>query len=393
MGTTGGPERRRSGPLRAVGIAAAAAAIAAAAVVVLVQAGSSEPAPGPTSTLGRDTHVCVVVGTPGADGARLRVPLGQALWKAHRELQTTGSLVVVHGDRAMAAAIDRFVGRGCDLVATTGTEARAATFAAASAHPDRHFALIGGTSPASLPNVTVVRFHPEQAAFVAGYLAGGISRTGIVGAFGGIRTPEVVAMLQSFAAGVAKLNADRELAVPLLGWNPETQRGLFAGSVGDPEAGRRVARRLVSNGADVVFAVAGDAARGAASVVHGVGDSLMIGSGWDRARTASVPDLWVTSVEDRAAVMLRVLIGREIRGTFRPGLLEATLANGGVGLAQLRGPGASISGKLRYELEQLGIEIADGGLSIQPRSYPALPSPGATPSAPATEPGDEGDGD
>jgi basic membrane protein A len=198
-------------------------------------------------------------------------------------------------------------------------------------------------------------------------------------------------MLQSFAAGVAKLNEDRELAVPLIGWNPATQRGLFAGSVGDPAEGKRVARRLVSDGADVVFAVAGDAARGASGVVHGVGDSLIIGSGWDRARTATVPDQWVTSVEDRAAVMLRVLIAREIRGEFRPGMLEGTLSNGGVGLAPLRGPAGSISGKLRYSLEQLGIEIGDDGLSIQPGSYPPLPSPGATPSAPATQPGSGGD--
>jgi basic membrane protein A len=362
-------------------------------VVVLVQTGSGEPAPHPTSTLGRGTHVCVVVGTPGPDGARFRIPLSRALWKAHRELQTTGSLVVVHSDGAMSSAIARFVRQGCDLVATSGLEARTATLVEARAHPGTHFALIGGTSPASLPNVTVVRFHPEQAAFVAGYLAAGISRTGIVGAFGGVRVPEVVAMLQSFAAGVAKLNADRDLAIALLGWDPPTQKGIFAGSVGDPEAGKRAARRLVSNGADVVFAVAGDAARGASGVVHGVGDSLMIGSGWDRARTATVPNQWVTSVEDRAAVMLRVLIAREIRGQFRSGLLEGTLANGGVGLAPFRGPGASISGKLRYSIDQLGIQIADGGLSIEPNSYPALPSPGATPSAPATEPGNEGDGD
>jgi basic membrane protein A len=328
----------------------------------------------------------VVLGTPGADGARFRIPLSRALWKAHRELRTTGSLVVVHSDGAMAGAIDGFVARGCDLVATSGIEARAATIAAARAHPGTHFALIGGASSAPLPNVAVVRFHPEQAAFIAGYLAAGISRTGIVGAFGGVRVPEVVAMLQSFAAGVAKLNADRELAIALLGWNPATERGLFAGSVGDPDAGKRAARRLVSNGADIVFAVAGDAARGASGVV----DSLMIGSGWDRARTASVPNQWVTSVEDRAAVMLRVLIAREIRGRFRPGMLEGTLADGGVGLAPLRGPGASISGKLRYSIEQLGLQIGGGGLSIRPNSYPPLPSPGATPSAPATEPGDEG---
>jgi basic membrane protein A len=232
----------------------------------------------------------------------------------------------------------------------------------------------------------VVRFHPEQAAFLAGYLAAGITRTGIVGAFGSVEDPEVTRMLQAFAAGVAKLNADRELAVPLLGWNPVDKRGLFAGSPEDKQAGKRIGQRLVGNGADIIFAVAGEAARGAAGVVHGVGDSFMIGSGWDWAQTASAPHQWVTSAQERVAVMFRLLVAREVRGKFRPGLVEATLANDGVGLARFRGPAEGIGSKLRYSLRLIGTQITQGEVSTDPSKYPPLPSPGAAPSGQATEP-------
>jgi hypothetical protein len=91
VSTTGGPGRTRSGPLRVLLAAGAALAVAAVAVVVVVRAGASDgPAPRPTSTIGRGTHICVVVGSAPAIGARFRVPLSRALWKAHREIATTG---------------------------------------------------------------------------------------------------------------------------------------------------------------------------------------------------------------------------------------------------------------------------------------------------------------
>jgi basic membrane protein A len=378
--------------LRVLALVVAGLVLVAGGVLVLVRAGAEGgPAARPTSTIGRGVHVCVVVGTPGPDGARFLVPLRRGLWKAHRELAITASLVSAHGEAAFSSAVERFVARGCDLTVITGVEAPTAIVGAARAHPESHFAVLGSTAGASLPNVTAVRFHSEQAGFLAGYLAAAVSRTGIVGAFGSLPVPEVTRVLQGFSAGVLKLNADRELTVRLVGWNPTRQTGLFTGAPNSRPAGRRLAQRLVADGADVVLGVAGDATRGAASVVNGVGDSFMIGSGWDWAQTASRPDLWITGVQQRAAVMLRVLVAREVRDEFRPGVLEATLANGGVGTAKLRGPGGTISGRLKFDLKFLAAGITEGNVSIDPSSYPPPVPPGATPSGPATAPGEEGD--
>jgi basic membrane protein A len=365
--------------------------VVATAVVVLVQAGSGEEAePRPTSTIGTGTHVCVVVGTPGPEGGRFRVPLSRALWKAHRELGTTGSLVEAHRS-GLDAAIERFVARGCDLIAATGVEAGEATAQAARQHPAQHFALIGGTARSTIPNVTAVHFHTEQAAFVAGYLAAALTRTGILGAFGSERTPEVTGVLDAYSAGVQRLNQDRDLAIALNGWDSLVQSGLFTDAADDPGAGKRAAQHLIGDGSDILLAVAGNAARGAAGVAHGVGDAWMIGTGWDWAQTASAPKLWITTIQDRAAVMLRALIAREVRNQFRPGVLNATLANGGVGLAKLRGPAEFLSDNLTHDLQVLGQEVARGTVSTDPDDYPPPPVPGATPSGGATAPGEDGE--
>jgi basic membrane protein A len=375
--------------LRVLAAVAVVLALVAGGIVVLVRAGAEGGPARPTSTIGRGVHICIVVGTTGPDGGEFGTPLQRGLRKAHRELATTGSLVATSGQAPFTAAVERFATHGCDLTVTTGVEAPGATLAAARAHPSSHFAILGSTAGSDLPNVTAVRFHPDQAAFLAGYLAAAVSRTAIVGAFGGTPVPEVTRILDGFAAGVLKLNADRQLAIVLLGWNPGTKRGLFAGSVDDPLGGRRVAQRLVANGADIVLGVAGEAVRGAATVLHRVGDAFMIGSGWDWAQSSPDSDLWLTGVQERSAVMLRLLIAREVRGDFRHGLVEATLRNGGVGLAKLRGPSGTLSGKLKYDLKALGLGIEEGTVPIDPSKYPPPPAPGATPSGPATEPGND----
>ena len=389
MSTTGGPGRTRSGPFRVLVVLALALAVVAG-VVVAVRAGAGGGAePRPTSTIGRGTRVCVVIGTPGPEGARFRIPLGQSLRLAEHDLAVAGLLATARGT-GVATAIERFASQGCDLITTTGVEAARATATAAPLHPGIHFAVLGGARDPGLPNVTVVRFHLDQPAFLAGYLAAALSRTGIVGAFGSVSDATVIEVLDAFSAGVQKLNLDRDLAIPLLGWDARSDTGMLAGSSDDPEAGLRVAQRLVADGADIVLAVAGDAGRGAAHVTVGVGDAWMIGTGWDWARIANAPHHWITTIQERAGVMLRLLIDREVRGGFRPGFVEATLRNGGVGLAQLHGAGETLSGKLTYSMRELTEQLADGTLSTNPEDYPPPVPPGATPAGPAIAPGGDG---
>jgi len=353
-----------------------------AGVVAVVRATGDEgpPArPTTTSTAGAGVRVCAVAGSPGTDGVRFRVPVARALRTAHHRLAVSTSLEAVTGPEDFAQALERFAAGGCRLVIAAGSEAPAAVEAAAGAHPETHFAILGASAPSDGPNVLAVRFHPDQAAVLAGYLACSVSATGIVGALGGAPTAEVEATLDGFAAGVQRCQLDVGRG-RLLGWDPETRVGRFAHSPDDVEGGRKAAQVLVTHGADVIFAAAGRAGRGAAVVAIGVGDVAMIGFGTDQGATAHVPDAWLTSVLEYASRMVRQLVDREVRGSFRPGVLEATLANGGVGLSALRGPAASFSGRVRYALNALRAGLADGTISPEP-----LPSPTTTPT-PVPEP-------
>ena len=120
-------------------------------------------------------------------------------------------------------------------------------------------------------------FATDQAAFLAGYLAAGVSKTGIVGTFGGINIPPVTVFMDGFAAGVAFHNSAKGTNVQVLGWDPSAKEGLFTGNFNSLDDGRAFAQNLYDEGADIVMPVAGPVGLGSAALASELGtDNLKI---------------------------------------------------------------------------------------------------------------------
>lgn len=117
----------------------------------------------------------------------------------------------------------------------------------------------------------------DQGAFLAGYLAAGMSQTGVVGTFGGINIPPVTAFMDGFYYGVQYYNEQKGTDVMVLGWNPESSEGLFTGNFDSLDDGRAFAENLHQEGADIVMPVAGPVGLGSAQLADEMGtDSLKI---------------------------------------------------------------------------------------------------------------------
>ena len=71
-------------------------------------------------------------------------------------------------------------------------------------NPDVQFTLID--APSSAPNVAGTEFQTDEAAFAAGYLAAGMTQTGIVATYGGVNIPTVSIFMDGYARGVAHYN-------------------------------------------------------------------------------------------------------------------------------------------------------------------------------------------
>src|SRR6202034_662967 len=111
-------------------------------------------------------------------------------------------------------------------------------------------------------------FNTVQDGFLGGYLAAGITKTGKVATFGGQELPTVTIYMDGYWDGVQYYNSKHGTHVQVLGWNEQTQKGSFTGDFTNQTKGLTQTQTFISEGADIVFPVAGNVGLGAAKAVQ-----------------------------------------------------------------------------------------------------------------------------
>jgi basic membrane protein A len=223
-----------------------------------------------------------------------------------------------------------------------------------------------------------VVFDVDQAAFLAGYLAAGVTKTGTVATFGGVPIPTVTPYLRGFAAGVLRYNREHATHVNVLGWDVGTGTGTYLSDnpaddvFGDPSFSAILTRNLIRAQADVIMPAAGTGGElGAGRAVRASRKPvLLIGVDSDQHfATPQFVDLWLTSVLKVYRRMVYLAMGEAVLGRFEGGQITATLGNGGVALAPYYGLGKRVPARLRHELDKVEKGIEDGSISLDPKSY------------------------
>ena len=299
------------------------------------------------------------------------------LTAAATDLDVTVKTHVSNSEREDRIGFQEFIDQGCSLIVSQALGPQSLV-PAAQQHPQQKFAVIDPFEPPQLPNVLGVGFDVDQGAFLAGYLAAGTTRSGVVGTFGGVPVPTVFPFMDGFAAGVRKYNEDHDTDVELVGWKPESGTGSFIsqtdfGAFGDVEGGHRLAMKLIRQGADIIFPVAGTAGLGAGDAAREAGGTLLIGVDFDQFFVApQFADLWLTSVRKRYDVAVENVVRLVVDGTFQGGrTYEGSVGNGSVDLAPFHDLDDRVPSELRTELMGLRDGIADGSISVDPRDYAA----------------------
>jgi basic membrane protein A len=255
--------------------------------------------------------------------------------------------------------INEFLTQNKDLIITVGFLLADATKAAAEANPDAKFAIIDSNT--SAPNVKGLTFDTAQPSFLAGYLAAGMSESGVVCTYGGLPIPPVTVFMVGFQNGVNYYNAQKGAEVQVLGWDNATQDGSFTGNFESTDDGRRFAENFFDEGCDVIFPVAGPVGLGSAAAAKDRG-LMMIGVDTDQYVSApEFAEVFVSSVLKNMDKAIYDTIAGLVDGSLVLGDdYLGTLANGGVGLAPFHDFEDKVSAELQAELEQVAKDIADG---------------------------------
>jgi len=181
--------------------------------------------------------------------------------------------------------------------------------------------------------------------------------------------------MDGYYDGVQYYNSKHGTHVQVLGWNELTQKGSFTGDFTNQTKGQTLTQTFISEGADIIFPVAGNVGLGAAKAVQNADSaagSQKVNMMWvDTDGCVSAPQYckyFITSVEKGIVTAVKTAVLNAASGTFKGGNYIGTLANGGVTLAPFHDFASKIPSALQSELQQVGVGVASGSIKTPTKS-------------------------
>jgi len=292
-------------------------------------------------------------GALGVGGSSLKVgmvtDIGQLEDKSFNEFSWKGvqdgakaiggtSQVIVTKDIAdYKQNIQTFIDQKYDIIVTVGFLIGSDTLKAAQANPtiqffgvdqficvakDANDKACAGTIP---PNYQGLLFDEAQAGYLAGIVAGTITKSGKIGAVGGRSdVPPVVSYINGYKNGAKSVKSNVEVTV------------VYVEDFNAPDKGEASAKTMIANGVDVVFQVAGLTGTG---VLRAACNAKVWGIGVDVDQYLSIPatkDCTVTSAEKRLQNATRDAVQRLKDKGKQTGNFFNNAANDGIGASPIR---------------------------------------------------------
>jgi len=317
---------------------------------------------------------CMVSDTGGVDDRSFNA----AAWAGMQAAQSANSNITVKFSQSTSPSdytpiINTFISQKCNIIVTLGFAMGDATKAAAKANPSQKLAIVDNVTPGA--NVNSLVFNTVQDAFLGGYLAAGMTKTGKVATFGGQEFPTVTIYMDGYWDGVQYYNQKHGTHVQVLGWNEKTQKGSFTGDFTNQTKGQTLTQTFISEGADIIFPVAGNVGLGAAKAVQqadAAAGSQKVNMEWvdldGCVSAAQYCKYFITSVLKGETLAVKTAVLAAASGSFKGGNYVGTLANGGVSLAPFHDFDSQVPSALKSELAQVKAGIVDGSITVATKS-------------------------
>lgn len=318
-----------------------------------------------------DYTACLVSDAGGWDDKSFNESAFNGLQEAVELMGVNAQTAESSSDGDFGPNVNAMVAEGCDLVIGVGFLLEEATGGAALENPDVSFALVDSGFTTESDNARPLLFNTAEAAFLAGYVAGGMTETGVVATFGGLPIPSVQIFMDGFYDGVMAYNEANGADVEVLGWDKDAQTGSFSNSFDDQAQGQQLANGFINQGADIIMPVAGPVGLGAAAAAQSAGDVWIIGVDSDWYESASeFSSIILTSVLKDIDVSVLDTIADVATGEFSSEPYIGTLENGGVDIAPFHDFEADVPAELVAEVGALREQIISGELVIETPNAP-----------------------
>jgi len=234
--------------------------------------------------------------------------------------------------------IDQFATEKYDVIITVGFLMGDATAVKALQYPNIKFAIVDnayfptkGFKPCdentkdcyadSLKNVTSLMFQEDEVGFLAGVVAAGISKSGVVCSVSGMEIPPVQRFVAGYQGGAKWMKSGTQTL------------NVYIPSFTDPAKGKETGQNMIGQKCDVVAGFGGNTGNGGLLAAKEKGLAA-IGVDVDQYLTyPEVKDALVTSAAKNVDAAVYNFLKSVKDGNVKAGVAMANLKNGGVGLA------------------------------------------------------------
>ncbi|CAN5210723.1 BMP family ABC transporter substrate-binding protein [soil metagenome] len=357
--------------IRVVALGAATALVLTACASAPKATTTTAPTAGATTAATVSYKACMVSDAGGFEDKSFNQSGAEGLDKAKTDLGITEVKVESTADTDFTPNVDNLVSQDCNLIIGVGFNLAGAIQTAANANPKINFALVDSAfsdanfKPVKLVNGKPLLFNTQEAAFLAGYVAAGTSKTGKVATFGGMQLPSVSIFMDGFADGVAKYNTDSGKSVQVLGWDKAAQTGSFTGDFDNQANGQNLAKGFIDQGADVIMPVAGPVGLGAAAAAKAAGNVMIIGVDADWYNTApEYKSIILTSVIKEIGQSVYDTAKQGVDGKYASEPYVGTLANKGIDIAPFHDLESQVPADVKTKVTALKAAIIDGSLKV-----------------------------
>ncbi len=242
------------------------------------------------------------------------------LQKAASQLGVTTRVLQSQQNSDYIPNLQTLASQNYNLVIAVGFLMGPAVEKVAKAYPNVHFAIIDFAYDPPIKNVQGLVFKEQDAGYLAGYLAGLVTKTGTVSTVGGQKIPPVDHYIAGFQAGAKKAHPGIKTL------NDYSQ------SFTDTAKCQELALNQIAQGSDVVFQVAGGCGLGALNAAHSKG---VWGIGVDADQAYLGPYI-LTSAEKKVDVAVYTAIKDVVAGkSIGGGVSVFDATNGGTGLGKI----------------------------------------------------------
>ncbi len=320
----------------------------------------------------KDFKACMVSDSGGFDDKSFNQTSYKGLQDAVKAKGLTEVKAESKSDNDYPTNMTAMVNAKCNVIVAVGFKLEDATDKSANANPNIKFAIVDSAPAKPIANLKPLLFNTAQTSFQAGYLAAAMSKSGKVGTFGGIKIPTVTIFMDGFAEGVKYYNKQKSKDVQVLGWDDAKQTGLFTNDFEDKAKGQTNAQNLVTQGADILFPVAGPAGLGAlqaAKASNGKVNAIWVDTD-GCVSAAEYCSVLLSSVQKGMDVAVQDAIESVVDNKFDNSQFIGTLENGGTSLAPFHDFDSKVPADVKSELDQIKADIISGKITIESKAQP-----------------------